>query len=297
MAGTVSVVIPCYNGAAFLAEAIRSVLAQTHPPLELIVVDDGSTDDSAAIARGFSEVEVIEQANAGVSVARNNGLARARGDHVLFLDADDILLPGALAVGAEALDADPARVMVYGGTEVIDAAGRPIKPADQEVQTVTPRMIFLGTHPVCTQSMLRREAVVAVGGFRPGLAYSEDMELWLRLSAKGGAIYCHGQRVARYRRHGSNAARDTMRLYRTWLELADEVQHGTLSSIIPAGDWRTIRAFIKRSAGRYLLFQAVRLLRRGHIASAAKVAAFYASLLPNSAAGTIEQLGRRWRRV
>lgn len=297
MAGTVSVVIPCYNGAAFLGEAIRSALDQSPAPLEVIVVDDGSTDGSAAIARAFSEVEVIEQPNAGVSVARNTGLARARGDHVVFLDADDILLPGALAAGAEALDADAARVMVYGGTEVIDAAGRPIKPADQEVQTVTPRMIFLGTHPVCTQSMLRREAVAAAGGFRPGLAYSEDMELWLRLAARGGTIYCHGRRVAQYRRHGGNAARDAMRLYRTWLTLADEVERGTLSATIPAGDWRAIRTFIKRSAGRYLPFQAVRLLRRGRIASAVKVVGFYTRLLPNSAAGTIEQLGRRWRRA
>lgn len=95
---TVSVVIPCYNGAPFLRETLGSVLAQTHAPLEVLVVDDGSTDDSAAIAETFGPpVRVIRQANQGESVARNRGIDEARGDWLAFLDADDLWKPHYLA--------------------------------------------------------------------------------------------------------------------------------------------------------------------------------------------------------
>lgn len=297
MTGSVSVIIPCYNGAAFLREAIESALGQLPAPGQVIVVDDGSTDESVDIARSFSEVDVIAQPNCGVSAARNAGLAQARGEFVVFLDADDILLPGALAAGAAALAAEADRVMVYGGTEIIDAVGGHLRYSDQPIRAVTARMIFLGTHPVCSQSMLRRDAVVGAGGFRSGLAYSEDMELWLRLAAAGGALFCHGQRVAKYRRHGGSASQDAMRLYRTWLELVQEGEQGSIAGGIAAGDWPEIRVFIKRSAGRYLPFQVARLVRRGRIGGALKVLAFYARLLPHSAAGTFEQARLRARQV
>ena len=96
-APTVSVVIPCYNGAAFLRETLDSVLAQTHAPLEVIVVDDGSTDDSAAIAESYGPpVRVIRQRNQGESVARNRGIDEARGDWIAFIDSDDVWKPGKL---------------------------------------------------------------------------------------------------------------------------------------------------------------------------------------------------------
>ena len=90
---TVSVVIPCYNAAPWLRETIESVLAQTHPVLEVIVVDDGSTDQSAEIAESFGPcVRVVRQSNQGESIARNNGIDLARGDWIAFIDADDIWL-------------------------------------------------------------------------------------------------------------------------------------------------------------------------------------------------------------
>src|SRR3972149_3633636 len=91
---SVSVVIPCYNGAVYLHETIESALAQTHSPLEVLVIDDGSTDDSAAIADSFgSPVRVIRQTNQGESVARNRGIDEARGDWIAFLDSDDVWNP------------------------------------------------------------------------------------------------------------------------------------------------------------------------------------------------------------
>lgn len=93
----VSVVIPCYNGARFLRETLESAVAQTHSPLEILVIDDGSTDDSAAIAESFGPpVRVIRQSNQGESVARNRGIEEAKGNWVAFLDADDLWLPNKL---------------------------------------------------------------------------------------------------------------------------------------------------------------------------------------------------------
>lgn len=115
MVSRVSVVIPCYNGSKFLRETLESALAQTHPPLEVIVVDDGSTDDSAAIAESFDPpVRVIRQENQGESVARNRGMDEARGDWIAFLDADDLWKPEKLAKQLSVIDdAIPPVVCVY----------------------------------------------------------------------------------------------------------------------------------------------------------------------------------------
>src|SRR4051812_28904107 len=91
---TVSIITPCYNGGRFISDTIRSALGQTRPPLEMIVIDDGSTDGSANIAESFgAPVRVIRQSNHGESVARNCGISEAKGTHILFLDADDLLAP------------------------------------------------------------------------------------------------------------------------------------------------------------------------------------------------------------
>jgi len=95
VAPLVSVVIPCYNHGRYLPEAVASVRRQSWPDVELIVVDDGSTDDSRTVAAGFAEVKLIRQSNEGLSAARNRGLHASSGEIVIFLDADDILLPGA----------------------------------------------------------------------------------------------------------------------------------------------------------------------------------------------------------
>lgn len=102
--------MPCYNAARFIKEAIESVIAQVEPSWELIVVDDGSTDSSADIVRGFDDnrIQLIEQSNAGVSAARNAGLAISKGEFVAFLDADDRMLPNRLAVGLNIVDQHPS---------------------------------------------------------------------------------------------------------------------------------------------------------------------------------------------
>src|ERR671912_965329 len=105
--GLVSVVIPCYNQAHFLGEAIESVLSQTYPHFEIVVVDDGSTDNTQEVAARYPGVRYIRQENQGLAGARNAGIRRSNGSYLVFLDADDRLLPEALEVGLEHLNAHP----------------------------------------------------------------------------------------------------------------------------------------------------------------------------------------------
>src|SRR5262245_26551242 len=125
----VSVVIPCYNQAHFLREAIESVRAQTYPAVEIVVVDDGSADDTSAVAAGYPGVRCLRQQNQGLAVARNRGLAISRGDLAVFLDADDRLLPDAIAIGAGMLMSDPSLGFVAGYSRFISGDGQPL-PTD-----------------------------------------------------------------------------------------------------------------------------------------------------------------------
>ena len=119
----VSVVIPCYDQARYLPDAIESVLAQSYPHLELVVVDDGSPDNTAEVAARYPGVQVVRQENAGLSGARNTGLRHTNGAYLIFLDADDRLLPKAVADGLAAFAAHPEAAFVAGRCRIIDTTG------------------------------------------------------------------------------------------------------------------------------------------------------------------------------
>ena len=202
----VSVVIPCYAQARFLADAIESVLAQTYRPWEIIVVDDGSPDDVPAVTRAYPMVRLLRQENRGLSEARNRGLAELRGECVVFLDADDRLLPEALSAGVEALTARPQCAFVWGVRRLIDVAGNRLpEAADQWVvgrarYDLLLRQNIIGP-PVVV--MFRRSAVLEISGFDPEQRFSEDYELYLRI-ARTQDSWGHGQLVAEYRVHDAN---------------------------------------------------------------------------------------------
>src|SRR5215212_6268835 len=128
-AGFVSVVIPCYNQAHFLGEAIESVLSQRYTDVEVIVVDDGSQDDTQGVASSYAardpRVRLVRQNNRGLAGARNRGLAESRGEYVVFLDSDDRLAEGALEVGVRELEANPDCAFVSGHYRPISADGEP----------------------------------------------------------------------------------------------------------------------------------------------------------------------------
>ncbi len=215
----VSVIIPCYNQARYLPQAIESVRRQTCQPLELLVVDDGSTDDTADVAVHLG-AQVLGQPNRGVSEARNAGLAVATGQFVVMLDADDELLPEAIARGVDALSSRPDLSAVVGRCQLMDAAGNPLPATYHRIDGANLYREWLSKNFVWTPgaAMFRREALIRAGGFPAGLGGAADYAVYLRL-ARDGAIAYHGQDVVRYRRHDQSMSRNPASMLRLTLKV------------------------------------------------------------------------------
>ena len=182
----VSVVIPAYNRAKTITRAINSVLAQDYTRFEIIVVDDGSTDTTCAVARSISDprLRVVSQTNAGVAAARNRGSAEARGELIAFLDSDDEWFPTKLAAQVDCFQRGSPRLgLVYSGFESIAADGtRSIHEARHRgwiYRDLLARNVVTGCG---STAMFRREALAMVGGFDPALPANEDYDLVLRVA-------------------------------------------------------------------------------------------------------------------
>ncbi len=195
----VSVIMPVYNGAAYLAVAIESVLAQRFKDFELVLVNDGSTDTSGAIAHAYARrhpdrIRVIDQDNVGLPGARNRGLDAGRGDYYALLDADDVWLPNHLEQAMAAFDADPDLGLVHANICRIDAGGRRLEVPSRHWATQSDAYLAIALrfeHIACPTVVFSRLAVQTVGGFDPqftGLG-CEDRDLWLRILERFRARY------------------------------------------------------------------------------------------------------------
>ena len=213
---TVTIVTACFNGASFLPTMIASVLAQTRPPLELIVIDDGSTDDSAAVVQSYgSVVRLLQQPNQGESVARNRGLAEARGSHVLFLDCDDLIAPESIARMSDALTGRPSAVGVMGCCWFEQD---PAQPYDTNLVAETaffPSVIESNLAPLhCWMAPI--DLVRQAGGFYGDLVWFEDWDLWWRVGLLGVDVVPVDYFGALYRRHQKSQLATTKIADRTW---------------------------------------------------------------------------------
>jgi glycosyltransferase involved in cell wall biosynthesis len=229
--GLVSVVIPCYNQAHFLGEAIESIFSQSYRDFEIIVVDDGSPDNTSEVASSYDEVRLIRQENRGLAGARNRDLAEARGEHIVFLDADDRLLPEALEVGVRELEAHPKCAFVAGYHRPIEPDGSPLGEEPQLAGTQRrprpPRHIegdiYLTIlsrkyHIMPATVMYRRFVFDSVGRFDPGIKASEDYDLYFRI-ARRFPVYCHDTVVLENRKHNANMTRDHFRMLKATIEV------------------------------------------------------------------------------
>lgn len=208
---TVSAVIPVYNGHVFLADAIKSVLEQSRPALECIVIDDGSTDGTADVVGEFGdEVLAVRQARNGVSAARNRGAELARGELLAFLDHDDVWVTSKLERQVEALSGQDA-AMALCAMRVVDRSGTVlgIRRLRAQDDLVTGMLLFDGTEIVSCSStgLIRRSAFRAMGGFDKSLSMSADWDLLLRVLLDGGVAYVDEPLVL-YRLHNTNMSRD-----------------------------------------------------------------------------------------
>ena len=219
----VAVVIPAYNHAAFLPAAIKSVLAQKPPPLEIIVVDDGSDDSPEDAVKQFPEVRLVRQKNAGLSAARNRGIRETTAPHLLFLDADDRLLPGAIASSLSSLYSNPAAAFTYGAYNIVDASTNAVTKVPLRTVPKDAFASFLAGNPIGMHGCViyRRRALEGAGGFHEGLSACEDYDVYLRLSREY-PVLCHDDRCAEYWHHGGNMSRDPAFMLRSALRVLRE---------------------------------------------------------------------------
>jgi glycosyltransferase involved in cell wall biosynthesis len=252
-ASDILVVMPAYNAARFVGEAIDSVIAQTFAHWTLTIVDDGSRDDTAAIAEAYAEtdwrIRLRRQPNAGASAARNHGYAASpcTGRFVMFLDSDDVLAPTALETLRDALIEDADLAAAYGLARYMDERGETIRPGELEehqrmrmgvengrvvpwpidrpttfaVEAVMEYIITPGT------VLMRREALDAAGLFRLDFRLWEDWDLWLRMTRRVGDMKLVDVPVLDWRQHDANASGNGRRLE----EIEREVRCHLLESL------------------------------------------------------------------
>lgn len=207
----VSVIIPTYNQATFLREAVDSVLQQSFGDFEVIIVDDGSSDETPDVAQSINDHRVIyhRQENRGLAGARNSGVALSTGEYLAFLDSDDLLLPKKIATQVTALEDQPAIGLVASGWEYITENGLPLGMGKPWVGRAAPDLesILIGGLTVVHAVLLRRTWFERVGGFDPSFRMAEDMDFWYRLGLAGCPMMWVPAIVCQYRIHGANMSR------------------------------------------------------------------------------------------
>jgi len=212
MKPTVSVVMPTFNGAKYIEQAIDSALTQTYPSLEIIVVDDGSTDATAEIVKSYGDkVTYILQQNQGTAAAYNTGITAASGDFVAFLEQDDLWEPEKNAHQVRLFATNDRLGMVFSPVHLLQE-GVPSKHSDlddQQGEGECSFADFFARNRVlnCSSVMVRRDVLQHVGGFHEHLKLGFDYDLWLRIAAEY-VIYCLAAPLTIYRIHGDNQSKD-----------------------------------------------------------------------------------------
>lgn len=203
----VSVVIPVYNQARFLFDALNSVLAQTFQDFEIIVVDDGSTDAIDGVQKHFHDSRIVwlRQENLGLAAARNLGLKYAQGQFLAFLDADDLFLPQKLELQVCYLQNHDDLDLVASGYEFVDAELKVLKTesARRERRLSVEDVFFGGVAPVHAV-LLRTAAAKSIGGFDGDLRACEDLDFWMRFVLSGHRVAYLPGVICQYRMHGEN---------------------------------------------------------------------------------------------
>jgi glycosyltransferase involved in cell wall biosynthesis len=268
----VSVVVPAYNAERFLAAALESVAVQTLPAAEVIVVDDGSTDRTAEIARGFG-ARVISQANGGLSAARNAGIRAAAQPWIALLDADDVWAATKIEEQWRALCLFPAAAMICCDYYRVDERGEPgrlpqidpgprgryfrergagVGPSVTLFERVRGDMIEV-FFPLPSTVLVRREAIISAGLFDERLRCVEDMECFLRVLA-GGSLLVVERRLVSYRQHASNLSKEVWNMQAALGDVHEMIGAG--ADKYPAGAHEEVLKYCRRRAvelGRELI--------------------------------------------
>lgn len=253
----VSVIIAAFNAASYIGKAIESVLSQTLRDVELIVVDDGSTDRTAEIVKGYGErVRYLFQENAERSAARNNGIAHARGDYLSFLDADDLIAPEKLADQTAFLEGHPEYDLVYSRVAYFTEkeqdnyyTPRRITPEGDVLYELT-RSNFITIH----SPLIRRSAIERSGGFDPNFNRFEDWDFLVRLSLAGARFGFIEGLHAFVRVHPANTVQDRVRMFEAKRVVAEKIVDGYAQELRSRGvDPERLLALHRADYGRILI--------------------------------------------
>ena len=205
---SISVIVPAYNAVEFLPETLESVLRQTHPVDEVLVIDDGSTDDTSAVAAAFGPpVRVMRTPNSKLSATRNFGVRHATGEWIALIDADDVWNDNKIERQMQELARHPEAGVCYSGRTLLYREGNtfrlgqetPAPPAENIREELFRHVSFLPSSVI-----IRRSVYESVGGFDPKQKNSEDYEMWLRLLHAGVHFAGCPEPLFQYRRHGQN---------------------------------------------------------------------------------------------
>jgi len=263
---TVTVVIPAYNAAAYIAETIRSVLEQTWTDLEIMVVDDGSVDDTAGVVQAVDDerVRYIYQENATQAVARNTGIAEAGGRLIAFLDADDQWAPDKLARQIPLFE-DAKVGCVYCLVARVDKTGGRIP----DVSTPACRgdimeKLLLKNFIACSSAVVRKDLLVQHNlAFRTGRKGAEDWDLWLRFARVVAFDYVPDMLVS-YREHEAGTSHDYQLMFQSAMQTLDDFEN----EITAAGGPETVRDHlqrcVKKSRSLHARYYGHCLLQQGH---------------------------------
>ncbi|HET9299472.1 MAG TPA: glycosyltransferase [Candidatus Polarisedimenticolaceae bacterium] len=228
-----SVVIPAYNAAAFLGEALESVFAQGIPDVEVVVVDDGSSDGTAEVARRFGRgVRVLSQPRSGSGRARNLGLSETNGEIVAFLDADDVWVPDKMARQLPILEGDRALALVFSDMVAFGEPGVEGRSYFRErgfTGRCTPGTILVHDMISTPTVVLRRACLPRTGPFDTGLPIGQDTDLWIRLALHHPVAFVSAPLVRR-RFHPGNATRNHRLLARCVVEIGERYLEGCIAA-------------------------------------------------------------------
>jgi glycosyltransferase involved in cell wall biosynthesis len=210
----VAIIIPCFNHGRFLADALKSAFSQTRRADQIVIVNDGSTDNTAEIARQFKAADYVLQENRGLAAARNAGLVKSAADFVLFLDSDDVLLSNAIESCLSAFIAQPGAAFVYGGFRLVDASRNLISEIRPAMQRDHYAALLRGNHIAMHGTVMYNANILrSAGGFDVKLRCCEDYDVYLRLASKY-PIGIYREISAEYRLHADNMSRNAAMMLR-----------------------------------------------------------------------------------
>lgn len=269
---TVSVIIPTYRHKDYVLETLNSVFAQTYKDYEVIVVNDGSPDDTDQVLRPLREagqIRYVEQANGGQASARNRGLAEASGELIAFLDDDDLWPPDKLEWQTATLRHRADLVAIAGIAALFEQATASARPRKTPPLVLTCKSLFL-RNPLSSpgQMLIRASTMKKLGGFNPNVWGADDLDLWMRL-AHFGRIEIEARVALYYRLHATNASHDHLRM----LANCDGVFQQNFPLLGAAGGARFQRlAYLRlyRTLGSQMVGEAKRRARNGEAVKALK---------------------------